>query len=274
MTQIFLRLKCAILNKVNADKSLRFHLPLNKSWSLWLSDPGTHTGLCHVSQLPPCWTGIISFSQRSPGVKGGWGTKQPVRDLQSLSKKQEALWAPRVVEEKVPRSTAASEQDRWDLKGGKGKKGVKNIYLYIYIWLFHPRGPGFGVVDWCSAAWQDGIRNMPLDILHLCWVLQVLREGGVALAVTEQSGRLLGLWHTRRVEVRTGQMWWVGLRRHGHGVVRGHGEVDPAGKGVLGFVVEVRVWALKKGLTGKKRQSNEFWTTPVIQFSNFSSSLW
>lgn len=89
------------------------------------------------------------------------------------------------------------------------------------------------------AAWQDRIRNMPLDILHLCGVLQVLREGGEALAATEQSRRLL-------VEVRRGQMWWVGLWRHRHGVIRGHSEMDPAGEGVLGFVLEVRVWTLKK----------------------------
>lgn len=96
------------------------------------------------------------------------------------------------------------------------------------------------------AAWQDRVRNMPLDILHLCGVLQVLGEGGEALAATEQSRRLLGLRQLRRVEVRRGQMWWVGLWRHRHGVIRGHSEMDPAGEGVLGFVLEVRVWTLKK----------------------------
>lgn len=42
----------------------------------------------------------------------------------------------------------------------------------------------------------------------------------------------------------------VGLWRHGHGVIGGHGEMDATGEGVLGFVFEVRVWTLetrKKG---------------------------
>lgn len=47
---------------------------------------------------------------------------------------------------------------------------------------------GVGVL----AAWQDRIRNMPLDLLHLCGGFQVLREGGEALTAASQSRRLLG----------------------------------------------------------------------------------
>lgn len=49
-------------------------------------------------------------------------------------------------------------------------------------------GVGGGVL----AAWQDRVRNVPLDLLHLCGGLQVLGEGGEALAATSQSRRLLG----------------------------------------------------------------------------------
>lgn len=44
------------------------------------------------------------------------------------------------------------------------------------------RGPGFLVVVVVLAARQDGVRNVPLDLLHLRGGLQVLREGGEALA--------------------------------------------------------------------------------------------
>lgn len=48
------------------------------------------------------------------------------------------------------------------------------------------KGPGFWVVLVIGvlAAWQDRVRDMPLDLLHLCGGLQVLREGGEALAAT------------------------------------------------------------------------------------------
>lgn len=42
----------------------------------------------------------------------------------------------------------------------------------------------------------------------------------------------------------------VGLWRHGHGVVGGHGEMDATGEGVLGLVFEVRVWTLETGEKG------------------------
>lgn len=47
------------------------------------------------------------------------------------------------------------------------------------------KGPGFWVVaSGILAAWQDRVGDVPLDLLHLCGGLQVLREGGVALAAT------------------------------------------------------------------------------------------
>ena len=48
------------------------------------------------------------------------------------------------------------------------------------------KGPGFfaGGDGGVLAAWQDGVRDVPLDLLHLGGGLQVLREGGEALAAT------------------------------------------------------------------------------------------
>lgn len=42
----------------------------------------------------------------------------------------------------------------------------------------------------------------------------------------------------------------VGLWRHGHGVVGGHGEMDATGERVLGLVFEVRVRTLETGEKG------------------------
>lgn len=86
------------------------------------------------------------------------------------------------------------------------------------------------------ASRQDGIGKMPVDILHPCRHLQVVGERGEPLAAAVQpgrQGRLVGLW------------------RHGHGVIGGHGEVDPAGEGVFGVVFEVRVRTLTQRQTFK-----------------------
>lgn len=97
-------------------------------------------------------------------------------------------------------------------------------------------------VNGVLAPGQDGVRKMPVDVVHLCGQLQVVGERGEPLAAAVQSGRLF--CQARGREVHGGQMWLDGLWRHGHGVVRGHGELDPAGEGVFGFVLEVRVRTL------------------------------
>lgn len=64
------------------------------------------------------------------------------------------------------------------------------------------------------AARQDGVRDMPLDLLHFCGELQVLRERGEALGATQKSRRLLvsRAEHLRRDEVYRRQVWRVSLR--------------------------------------------------------------
>lgn len=54
------------------------------------------------------------------------------------------------------------------------------------------KGPGFRVLVFgVLAAWQHRVGDVPLDLLHLCGGLQVLGEGGEALAATQHSSRLL-----------------------------------------------------------------------------------
>lgn len=72
-------------------------------------------------------------------------------------------------------------------------------------------------VNGVLASRQDGVRKMPVDVMHLCGQLQVVGEGGEALAAAVQSGRLFCQGRGR--EVHRGQMWLGGLWRHGHGVV-------------------------------------------------------
>lgn len=67
------------------------------------------------------------------------------------------------------------------------------------------------------APRQDGVRQVPLDLLQLCWQLQVLGEGGEPLAAAGQPEGLL--LQTRGDNVHMGQTRLVGLGRHGHGVV-------------------------------------------------------
>lgn len=107
------------------------------------------------------------------------------------------------------------------------------------------------------AAGQDGVGDVPLDPLQLRGRLQVLGEGGEALAAAQQSGRVLDRRQLREGRGEAGggrQAEGVRLRRHGHGVVRGHSEVDPAGQGVLGFVLEVRVWTLGRDTGSGQRR--------------------
>lgn len=111
------------------------------------------------------------------------------------------------------------------------------------MYMVVPSMRGDGVL----ASGQDRIREMPLDVLHLCDQLQMFGEGGEPLAAAVQSGRLFR--QARGGEVHRGQMRLVGIWRHGHGVIRGHSEVDPAGEGVFGFVFDVRVWTLTKKMT-------------------------
>lgn len=67
------------------------------------------------------------------------------------------------------------------------------------------------------ASRQDRIRKMPLDVVRLCGQPQVVGEGGEPLAAAVQSGRLF--CQVRWGEAHRGQMWLVGLWRHGHGVI-------------------------------------------------------
>lgn len=73
-------------------------------------------------------------------------------------------------------SHATFEQDR-RFSGGKVTDWGINIFLAV------------GVL----AARQEGVGHVPLEVLRLCRRLQVLGEGGEALAATKQSGRLAGL---------------------------------------------------------------------------------
>lgn len=53
------------------------------------------------------------------------------------------------------------------------------------------------------ASRQDRIRDMPLDLLHFCGDLQVLRERGEALGATQKSRRL---WVSRAEDLRRGEV--------------------------------------------------------------------
>lgn len=88
------------------------------------------------------------------------------------------------------------------------------------------------------AAWQDGVRNVPLNLLPLCGGLQVVREGGETQAATQQSRGPQGLaGDMGGAEAHGGPWKGLCLRGHGHGVIRGHREVDPTGQGILGLVL-------------------------------------
>lgn len=125
------------------------------------------------------------------------------------------------------------------------------------------------------APRQDRIRKMPLDVLQLCGQLQVVGERGEPLAAAVHSGRLC--CQARGGDVHSGQMRLVGLWRHGHGVIWGHGEMDPAGEGVFGFVLEVRVWTLAKRQPFKscfKKKKRIHFSRPIKQKREELRTFW
>lgn len=90
---------------------------------------------------------------------------------------------------------------------------------------------------------------MFLDLSQSRGDIQVSRQRGVAEAVAESGGLHEGGFD-RRLAQLVGQPG-VGLRlrsdRHGHGIIRHHGDVDAAGQRLLGLLGEFKI-RLGRGL--------------------------